>query len=176
MKIFKTPLLLLLFLIISQLSFAQDKAPKYSDIVVENPEPEADIKVVSNYVNALINNKMMEAKELLSDNYIGYGPAANDSITKQATLDSWNETHKIRSNEKVSFVTATIRVVQGEYKGDWVYQFGTYSFTQDGKDIELPYQFTALVNNGKIERSSIYYDNLAILKALGYQIIPPSKE
>ena len=171
MKISKTPLLLLCFLIISQLSFSQTEAPKYKDVVVENPEAEADMKVVSDYVKALVNNKMMEAEKLLSEKYMGYGPAVNDSISKQQTIATWKEAHKMRTNEKVGFVTQTFRVLQGELAGDWVSHWGTYSFTQNGKNIELPYQLTALVTDGKIVRSTIYFDNLAVIEALGYQSI-----
>jgi len=176
MKISKTPLLLLCFIIIFQLSFSQNETPSYKDLVVENPEAEVDMQVVNDYVNALINNKMMEAEKLLGDKYMGYGPAVNDSISKQETMASWKESHKIRTNEKVGFVTQTFRVLQGELAGDWVSQWGTYTFTQNGKNIELPYQLTALVSNGKISRSTIYFDNLAIIEALGYQITPPKQE
>ncbi|WP_452221952.1 hypothetical protein [Lacinutrix salivirga] len=175
MKQLKTTLLLLCLIIGSQFTFSQEKAPSYKDIVGENPKADTDIKVVSDYVNALVGNDMSKAEKLLSDIYIGYGPALNDSITKKETIKSWTEIHQVRSNEKVNFVSATIRVKQGEYKGDWVYQWGTYSFTQNGKDIQMPYQLTVFVNNGKIEKSTIYYDDLSVAKALGYQLVPPKQ-
>lgn len=165
----------LLFLIVSQLVFSQNKELNYKDNVVENPEAESDIKVVNDYVNALINNELAKAEKLLAEKYIGLGPSANDSITKQETINSWKESHKVRSNQKVSFVSQTFRVLQGDLKGDWVSQWGNYSFTQNGKNVKLPYQFTALISNGKIDRSSIYFDNLAVLLALGFEVTPPKE-
>jgi hypothetical protein len=176
MKISKTLLLLLCFIIIGELTFSQNRTPKYKNVVAKNSEAEADIKVVSDFVISLIHNKMIEVEKLLDDAYVGYGPAINDSMTKQETLVSWNKTRKIRTNEKVGFVTQTFRILKGNLKGDWVSQWGTYTFTQNGKEIKLPYQLTARVNNGKINRSTIYYDNLAAIETLGYQITPPKQD
>ncbi len=119
---------------------------------------------------------MAEAGNLLTEKYIGYGPAVNDSTSKQQTITDWTQVHKLRTNQKVSFVSQTFRVLQGDLQGDWVSHWGTYSFTQNEKDIELPYQFTARVTDGKIDSSRIYFDNLAIVEALGYEVTPPKKE
>ena len=57
--------------------------------------------------------------------------------------------------------------------GDYVSVWGNYSCAINEKNISFPFQFTAKVANGKIERSTIYYDNLYILKTLGYTLTPP---
>lgn len=176
MKTLKKTVGLLLFIAIGNVSFAQDMTPSYKDIVVENPNAEADIKAVSDYTNALVSNKMDMAAKHLSEKYMGYGPAVNDSINKTGHIEGWKNAHLVRTNQKVTFISQTFRVAQGELKGDWVSQWGTYSFTQDGKDITLPYQSTSLVSDGKIETNRIYFDNLAVLEALGYTITPPAKK
>jgi len=168
-------IIVFLFLAVGQINYSQNKELIYKDNVVENPEAEADIKVVSDYVNALVNNEMAKAEQLLTEKYIGYGPAINDSINKQENINSWNQNHKVRTNQKVGFVTQTFRVLQGNLQGDWVSQWGNYTFTQNGKEIKLPYQFTARVSNGKIDRSTIYFDNLSILLQLGYTVTPPKQ-
>lgn len=176
MKTLKTTMLLAIIMLLAPITTnAQDKELTYKDVVVENPEAEADMKVVADYVNALVNNDMEKAGQFLAEKYIGYGPALNDSINKQNNINAWKENHKVRTNQKVGFVTQTFRVLQGDLKGDWVSQWGNYSFTQNGKDIKIPYQFTALVTNGKIDRSTIYFDNLAVLQKLGYEITPPKQ-
>ncbi len=176
MKSLQKTAVLLIFVAIGNLSFAQDKTPSYKDMVVTNPNAEADIKVVSDYTNALVNNKMDEAAKHLSEKYMGYGPAANDSINKTGHIEGWKNVHLVRTNENVTFVSETFRVTQGELKGEWVSQWGTYSFTQDSKDITLPFQANSLVSNGKIETSRIYFDNLAVTLALGYTLTPPEKK
>lgn len=173
-KTLETAMLLAFIMLFAPIiTSAQEKELRYNDIVVENPEAEAAIKIVTDYVNALVNNKMEKAEMLLAEKYMGYGPALNDSITKAETIKGWTENHLTRTNQKIGFVSQTFRVLQGDLKGDWVSQWGSYSYTENGKDIKVPYQFTALVSKGKIERSSIYYDKLAIVQKLGYELTPP---
>ena len=176
MKNFKIPLLLLCFVIISQFSFSQDKVPTYSDFVVENPHADRDISAVTNFINALVNNKLSEAENLMTDTYMGYGPAVNDSVTKKGTIADWKQIHTTRTKQKAVVNPSTFRVLDGEFKGDWVSVWGTYWFTQNGKDIELPFQFTALINDGKLAKSAIYFDNLAVVLELGYTLTPPKTE
>ncbi|MCA0133439.1 nuclear transport factor 2-like protein [Winogradskyella alexanderae] len=176
MKIVKTTLVLLCFILFNQLSFSQDDTPSYKEMVVDNPTAEADMKVVGDYVNALINNKMSVAESLLHEKYMSYGPAANDSVAKQESMKNWMEAHKVRTNQSIGFVSQTFKVTQGELAGHWVSQWGTYSFTQDGKDIEIPYQLTARVADGKIISSTTYFDNMAVVEKLGYTITPPKED
>ena len=81
----------------------------------------------------------------------------------------------MNSDRKVDFVTQTFRVFMGDLKGDYVSMWGTYTFTQNGKQVKVPYQFTAKVANGKIERGTAYYDRLSILESQGYKVTPPEK-
>ncbi len=176
MKSLKKILLIGLFIVTGNLSFAQDKAPNYKEVVTQNLNAEADIKVVSDYTNALVNNKMEEAAKHLSEKYMGYGPAENDSINKKDTIEDWKKSHLVRSNQKVSFLSESFTVLQGDLEGNWVSQWGTYVFTQNGKEITLPFQSTSQVSNGKIDTNRIYFDNLAVVMALGYTLTPPEEK
>lgn len=147
--------------------------PRYKDLVVENPNAEADMKVVSDYVNALVSGDLDKAKSLMADNYKGYGPAPTDSSTMEQTINGWQENYNRQSNRKVSFVTQTFKVTSGNLQGNWVSLWGDYSFTENGKDIKFPFQYTAHVTNGKIDSDRIYYDRLYIMQTLGYTVTPP---
>lgn len=170
MRTLKT-LAVLFFLCIGHITFAQERS--YKETVVENPTYEEDIKVVTDYVNAITNNNMAVVESLLADDYVGSGPSNGDTQTKAELIESWKEAHKVRTNENNEYVYNTFRVLEGDLKGDWVSVWGTYTFTENGKDISLPYQFTAHVKDKKIQKSVIYYDNLAVIKAMGYEITPP---
>ncbi len=164
------PFLLLAFTVHLQ---AQDNPVSYKDVVVENPEPEVDMKVVVDYVNFCVNGKLDELKAILSDNYIAYGPGPKDSVNTEQLINQWKENYKVQSNRKVNQITQTFRVLSGNLQGDWVNLWGTYSFTQNGKDLSLPFQLTAQVKDGKLERSTIYYDQVPVLLELGFTITPP---
>ena len=98
------------------------------------------------------------------------GPANGDTQTKAELIASWTEFNKVRTNQKNDYVRNSFRVNGGDLAGDWVSVWGTYSFTENGIDIILPYQYTAQVDDGKILRSAIYYDNLAIAAMRGYEL------
>jgi ketosteroid isomerase-like protein len=161
MKTLKT-VTIALFLCLGQITFAQES--------IENPTGAEDIKVVTDYIDALTNNKMDLAASLMADDHIGAGPSANETETKAETMASWTENHKVRTNHKNDYVSNSFRVVGGDLEGDWVSVWGTYTFTQNSIDIELPYQYTGEVKDGKIKRSIIYYDKLAINIAMGYEL------
>lgn len=147
--------------------------PSYKDRTVENPNADADIKVVDSFLNSLISGDLDKAKSLLAENFKGYGPAPTDSSTVEQTITNWKENYKKQLNRKVDFVTATFRVLSGIHEGDWVSLWGNYSFTQDGINISLPFQYTARVADGKITGDIVYYDNMYILQTLGYKVTPP---
>ncbi len=151
------------------------KAQGYKDYVTENPDADADIQLVSDYVNTLIAGDVDKAASMLAGNYMGYGPGPDDSATVQQTIDAWKQNYTMQQNRKVSFLPATFNVLSGDQAGHWVTTWGTYTFTQNGKDIKLPYQYTAHIKDGKIDKDIIYFDQLAVLKALGYTIKDPSK-
>jgi ketosteroid isomerase-like protein len=162
MKTVKT-LAIALFLCLGLTSFAQESS--------ENPTVTEDIKVVTDYIDALMANKMDVVSGFIADDHIGSGPANGETQTKAELIASWTENHKVRTNQKNDYVRNSFRVVGGDLAGDWVSVWGTYSFTQNGTDVVLPYQLTAEVKDGKIQRSVIYCDKLAINTAMGYELV-----
>ena len=70
-----------LFLIVFAMS-TQAQFPsqlRYKDVVGENPNAEADIKVVSDYINSLVSGNLDKAITYLADSFKGFGPSASDS-------------------------------------------------------------------------------------------------
>ncbi|MBC7688064.1 MAG: hypothetical protein H7211_07785 [Aquabacterium sp.] len=149
------------------------KQPRYKDVVADNPNAEADMKVVGDFVNALTNADLDKAQSLLAEKYKGYGPSLLDSSTAEQTLTGWKENYKMQMNRKVSFVTQTFKVLLGDLKGSWVSLWGNYSFTQGGKNVSFPFQYTARVSSGKIDTDRIYYDRMFIMQTLGFKVTPP---
>jgi hypothetical protein len=156
---------------------AQTKAatpPRYKDAVEANPTADADIRVVTEYVNTLVGGNAEKAKTLLASTYKGYGPSVVDSTTTEQLLRQWQRNYATQTNRKFTFVAATFRVKSGSLKGNWVSLWGNYAFTQNGKNATFPVHYTAHVTNGKIDVDRIYYDNLYVSQALGYKLVPPA--
>lgn len=151
------------------------KTPVYKDFVGENPNADADIKLVSDYVHNLVAGEVDKATSMLASNYKGYGPGPGDSSTVQTVNAGWKQSDSLQLNRKDDFVTATFNVKSGDLAGHWVEMWGTYSFTENGKDVKFPYQYSAHLKDGKIDRDYLYYDRLYILTTLGYTLTPPAK-
>lgn len=156
---------------------AQENPPSYKDIVGDNPTPEADMQVVINYAEWLVGGEAEKVKSILADDFMAYGPGPSDSLTTEQLITNWKRNYELQSNRKVTHITSTWRVLGGSLKGDWVSMWGTYTYTQSGKDLSLPFQLTAsLTDEGKLSSSIIYYDQLPIAMALGYTLTPPKAE
>lgn len=177
MKTLLKTTVLVAFLFVGQFTSAQEEKKKsFNEAVTQNPTAEEDLKVVTDYLDAIINNKMDIAESLLADTYVSNGPSNGESSTKAEEIANWKQAHKVRTKQKNEYVVNTWRVLDGNFKGDWVSIWGTYTFTENGVEIILPYQYTASVDGGKIKAAVIYYDNLAVVTAMGYTLTPPEKK
>ncbi|GAB2522487.1 hypothetical protein [Spirosoma aerophilum] len=172
--LFRLPLVVLAAILLFVSASAQaQQTTRYKDVVVDNPTAEADMKVVGDFINSLVSGDLRKARSLTAPTYIGRGPAATDSATVDKVIQSWQENRKNQSDRKVTFVTQTFKVLSGAQKGNWVSLWGDYTFTQAGKTIKFPFQYTAGVADGKILGDRIYYDNLYIISQMGYKVTPP---
>jgi ketosteroid isomerase-like protein len=179
-KSIKVSLLIAAFLLTALSTRAQAQSVstpqiRYKDRATENPNADADIKIVGDFLNSIVSGDLNKAKSLLTETFKGYGPSPADSSTAEETISSWKENYLTQSNRKVGFVTSTFQVLSGNLKGEWVSVWGNYSFTQDGKNLSFPFQYTARVTDGKIDTDIVYYDRLYILQTLGYKVTPPEK-
>jgi ketosteroid isomerase-like protein len=158
----------------AQAQYVSASQPRYKDRIAENPNADTDIKLVEDYLNLLVSGNADKAKSLLADNFMAYGPSPADSSNAEQSTNNWKENYKTQLNRKFDFVEIiTVRILSGNHKGDWVDVWGTYSCNINGKDIAFPFQYAAKVANGKIVGDGSYYDNLYIVKKLGYTVTPP---
>lgn len=155
---------------------APTKTPSYKESILDNPNAEADLAVVESFVKNLVSGDLEKAKALLTTDYKGVGPSPEDKFDADTVIAKWKESNKSEKDRKVEFVTQTFRVASGNLKGDWVSMWGDYTFTTDGITVKVPYQYTALVRNGKIATDIVYYDRLYVMQQLGHTLTPPAKK
>jgi hypothetical protein len=148
--------------------------PKYRDMVTLNPNDEKDLQVVSDFLNALVSGDADKAKNFTTNDYKGYGPGPNDSTTIDSSIAGWKANYNRQSNRKINFISQTFKVTSGPQQGEWVAAWGDYNFTENGKDVRIPFQYTAHVTSGKIDRDILYYDRLNVMQTLGYKVTPPN--
>lgn len=144
--------------------------PKHMEVVIENPNTEADKKVVADYYNALAAADTTKVKTLMGEKFMLYGPSAVDSSDAQKEILHWTENYKTQMNRRVSFISQSFKVPFGEFEGNWVCVWGKYNCTIHDIDISIPFQSTCKVENGKISKIHIYYDNLNVRNQLSHTV------
>jgi hypothetical protein len=141
---------------------------KISDNETEN------IALATEYLNSLIAADGAVTKGLVSDSFMGFGPAAGDSANIEKVIEQWAANNASRTNQESGlFVTNSLTVTEGPLLGDWVSMWGTYT-ANDNKtsmDITVPWHTVAKIENGKITRTQSWFDNLAPAMALG-SVVP----
>ncbi len=141
--------------------------PQQKDLVAESPSTDADIKVVIDYFNALLVGNLATVKSLMAENYMSYGPNTADSSNAKEELLAWAENYKIQTNRKIEFISLYFKEEPGDFLANWVNLSGIYSCDIDGVNIAIPLQITSLVENGKITKQLINFDNLELVQDSG---------
>lgn len=158
---------------VAQAQNAPASTLRYKDVVVDNPNAEADMKVVGDFVNALMTEDLTKARSLMASNYMDYGPGYADSANADQVIKSWTENYKVEKNRKVSSLMQTFRVNSGPQKGDWVSIWLTYTATVNDKPIVMPLYAVLKLADGKVVWQRDYFDNMSVAKQLGYKVTPP---
>lgn len=170
--------LLLLFIFASESLHAQeDHVSNLNDKFAFNPNADRDVNMVTDFMQAfLVDKDFDKARQYFKPDAIDYGPGYGDSanvdqmIQMQQKLDStvtdWNIQY---------FVKFSVSVKEGDQQGDWVLLWGNVSSTnKSGKTITVPFNSVFKIEDEKIAMEVDYYDNMSIVKQLGYKITPPA--
>lgn len=139
---------------------------------------EANIQLVSGFIDALIANKGNGIKDMVSDDYIFKGPAANDSLSVDELAANWAAVDSLRSNQNAGILAMTSLVAnEGDIKGDWVHVWGNYTADVNDSDFSfnVPWHQAYKVENGKITYTRTWYDRLSSALEMGTVISAPKE-
>ena len=143
-----------------------------------SPNEEANIKLVSEFIDALITNKPDKVKSLVSDKFMDYGPSAKDSMNIDQLTYAWTSIDSTRSEQDAGvFAITSLIVNEGDLAGDWVNVWGNYTAKEKNSDYyyDAPWHRVFGVKDNKITFSRAWFDNLAISLDLG-RVAPVPKE
>jgi hypothetical protein len=135
-----------------------------------SPDAEANLKIVHEYMDALLTNDQEKLNSLVGEGFMSYGPARKDSSNIEEIASVWAGIAKLRSNQDlgVSAMTA-LRVNEGLFVGDWVHLWGNYTATLNDGDytFDVPWHSAYFIKDNKIVLTRTWYDSLAIALDLG---------
>ena len=139
---------------------------------------EQNALLIEDYVKAVETEDYDLMSSLLHENYMGYGPSINDSLTKVEALANW----KVNSDklyEKIQYQESRnigINITSGKNQGEWVSTWAQLEITYKGEkgSVVLWANTIYLIENSKILKSYTFYNEADVLKQLGYVFIDPN--
>jgi len=139
---------------------------------------EQNALLIEEYVKAVETEDYNLMSSLLHENYMGYGPSINDSLTKVEALANW----KVNSDklyEKIQYQESRnigINITSGKNQGEWVSTWAQLEITYKGErgSVVLWANTIYLIENSKILKSYTFYNEADALRQLGYVFIDPN--
>lgn len=149
----------------------------YSSCSNEVDNDAKNIAIVDGYVNAVQKLDYSLMDTFLADNYIGYGPSANDSINKSNAANQWKSNVDL-VYEKIEYKKSrsiAVTVPDGENAGEWVANWALLEITfKDSKEkVTILANTVYKIEEDKISKSYTFYNEADALEQLGYIFINP---
>lgn len=136
-----------------------------------------DVTLIRKYIQAVENMDYSTMADLLSDDYIGYGPSFGDSILKAEALENWkyNIENLYESIHYDRSRNVAVTIKDGPNKGEWVSNWGEVDIVyKNGKGrITLWANTIYQIADGKIIKSYTFYNEADALRQLGYIFCKP---
>jgi hypothetical protein len=139
---------------------------------------EQNVLLIEKYVDAVETEDYNVMSSLLDDDYMGYGPSINDSLTKVEALANW-KVNSDRLYEKIQYQESRnigINVTTGKNQGEWVSTWAQLEITYKGDigSVVIWANTIYLIENSKILKSYTFYNEADVLKQLGHVFINPN--
>ncbi len=156
-------------------SSTADKTPAHK-------QSDEDVALIDKYLRAIENRDTAAMSSVMADNYRGYGPSIGDSAGKSEALENWKynfdhyyATIKYNRYQNIaSTITENNDAEPGEWVSNWAYCSIKY---KDGRGpIYLWVNSVYKIENGKIQKSRVFYNEADWLRQLGYRFIKPIKK
>lgn len=139
---------------------------------------EKNVLLIEEYVKAVETENSSLMSSLLDDNYMGYGPSINDSLTKVEALANW-KTNSDQLYEKIRYQASRnigINITTGKNQGEWVSTWAQLEITYKGERGSVAIWANTIyqIENNKIVKSYTFYNEADALRQLGYVFINPN--
>ncbi len=133
-----------------------------------------NIELIKNYVQSVENLDYDAMETILDDNYIGYGPSINDSITKKLAVEYWKHNvdfiyTSIKYNKSQN---AVVIVDSGKNEGEWVSNWAELTIVYKGSEMSATIWANTIyqIKNNKIIKSYSFYNEADVYDQLGFHL------
>ena len=145
-------------------------------------QSEENLALVNKYFAAIENLDTAAMSAVMADDFRGYGPSIGDSAGKSEILENWkyNFDHYFASIKynRYQNVATTISENKDAEPGEWVSNWAYCSVKyKDGRGpIHIWINSALKIDNGKIVKNRVFYNEADWLRQLGYKFIKPIKK
>jgi limonene-1,2-epoxide hydrolase len=148
-----------------------------ADVAELPSEGEEQIQLVDNYIDALLNKDFSTMESLLSEDYMGIGPAINDSSDRAQTLESW-KTNWDSLYTSIDFDRKHKLFTKSADDLDWVCEWAviTLNYIDGSESVTFWWNGVFRVTEGKIDVSILFFDTGDIMAQQGFEFVPPGGE
>lgn len=134
-----------------------------------------NLELIEKYVQSVENLDYETMESILDDNYIGFGPSLNDSITKGPVVENWKLNSKTlyKSIEYKKSRNATVIVDSGENEGEWVSNWALVKIVYQGSENSVTIWANTIyqIENNKIITSYSFYNEADVYEQLGFVLL-----
>ena len=136
-----------------------------------------DLETAKETVQAYEAQDWQKLRTYLKEDARIYGLASFDSMDVDGTISYWSKGSETASPELKDKTWLAVAIPDGPREGHWVYHWGvnTLSYT-NGERITFPYHIALKIEDNKVEEAHFYYDNMKIIRDMGYAISPPLED
>lgn len=136
---------------------------------------EENVRLVNAYTASVENLEYQKMESFLADDYMGYGPSIQDSISKNDAIENWKyvvenlySSIKYERNRSVA-----VSIPEGENEGEWVSNWAelTIKYKNTPETVVIWSNTIYKIKNGKIVRSYTFYNEADVYRQLGYGFI-----
>jgi hypothetical protein len=134
-----------------------------------------NLELIEKYVQSVENLDYKTMESILGDNYIGYGPSINDSITKKLAVENWKQTVDFvyKSVKYNMSRNAVVIVDSGKNEGEWVSNWAQVTIVYKGSGSSATIWANTIyqIKNNQIIKSYSFYNEADVYEQLGVLIL-----
>ena len=136
-----------------------------------------DLKTAKATVQAYEDQDWDELRTYLKDDARIYGLASFDTLDVDQTIRYWKKGTDKAIPDLAEETWLAVAIPEGIRQGNWVYHWGVNTLSYaTGEKIIFPYHIALKIDQNKVEEAHFYYDNMKIIREMGYAISPPLED
>ncbi len=136
---------------------------------------QANVELIEKYVAAVESKDTQTMKDLLANDYVGYGPSIADTTNKEKAVATW-EKNAAELYDQIKYErsrSVAVTITEGDFPGEWVTNWAELRISyKDGRDpIRIWANSVYQIEDGQIKTSFTFYNEADALRQLGYVFI-----